>query len=170
MKILTLLRWYKRVGYLNFKNVQPRFSGMLLPSIYLHFILFLFEYSWFTVLSQFLLHSIVTQSYISIHSFSHTILHHVLPQEIGYSFLCYTVGSHCLSILNVIVSIYLKAVLIRKLSYYQDVIVQKGFDVLIQHNLNISYIRKNRQIYSFSVTKQGTWEASLTPTRHWCPI
>ena len=34
------------------------------------------------------------------------IFHLGLSQEIGCSFLCYTVGPHCLSILNVIVSIY----------------------------------------------------------------
>ena len=38
--------------------------------------------------------------------FSHTIIHHILSQEVGYTSLCYTVGSHCLSILNVIVCIY----------------------------------------------------------------
>ena len=41
---------------------------------------------------QFLLHSIETQSYMYIHSFSHIIPHHVLAQEIGYSSLRYTVG------------------------------------------------------------------------------
>ena len=50
---------------------------------------------------QFLLYSIVTQRYLS-----HTIFHHVLSQETGYSSLCYTVGPHCLSILSVIVCIY----------------------------------------------------------------
>ena len=32
-----------------------------------------------------------------IHSFSHIILHHVPSQVTRYSFQCYTVGSHCLS-------------------------------------------------------------------------
>ena len=41
----------------------------LLQIIFLNFILFLLEYSWFTVLCQFLLYSIVTQSYIYIHFF-----------------------------------------------------------------------------------------------------
>ena len=50
---------------------------------------------------QFLLHSKVTQSNIYIHSFSHIIFHHVLPQETGCRSLRYTVGHHCLSILNV---------------------------------------------------------------------
>ena len=79
---------------------------MLMLLIYsflnLNLILFSLEHSWFTVLCQFLLYSIVTQSYIYIHPFSHIIFHHVLPQEIGYSSLCSTVESHCLSILNVI--------------------------------------------------------------------
>ena len=41
---------------------------------------------------QFLLYSIVTQSYIYLHSFSHTIFHHVLSQETRHSSLCCTVG------------------------------------------------------------------------------
>ena len=44
--------------------------------------------------------------YIHTHSFSHNVFHHVLPQKTGYSSLCYTVGPHCLSILNGIVCIY----------------------------------------------------------------
>ena len=40
---------------------------------------------------------------IYTHSFSHTIFHHGLSQEIRYSFLCCTQGPYCLSILNVIV-------------------------------------------------------------------
>ena len=59
------------------------------------FYYFLLAYSRFTVLCQFLPQSIGTQSYIYIHSFSHTIFHHVLPQEIGHSSLC-TVGPHWL--------------------------------------------------------------------------
>ena len=55
---------------------------------------FLFKYSWFTMLCQLLLDSKLTQSYI--HSFSYIIFHHVLSQEIEYSFLCYTVGPWCL--------------------------------------------------------------------------
>ena len=46
-----------------------------------------------------------THTYIYTHSFFHTIFHHVLCQEIRYSFLCCTVGPHCLSILYVIISI-----------------------------------------------------------------
>ena len=45
-------------------------------------------------------------TYIYMHTFFHTIFHHVLTQEIGYSSLCYTVGPHCLSILNVSICIY----------------------------------------------------------------
>ena len=52
---------------------------------------------------QFLLYSKVTQSYICIHFFSHIVFHHGLSQETGYSSLCYTVGPHCLTILDVIV-------------------------------------------------------------------
>jgi len=54
------------------------------------------------ILCQFLLYSKVTQSYI--HSFSHAIFYHVLPPELGYGSLCYTVEPHCLSILNVVAS------------------------------------------------------------------
>ena len=45
----------------------------------------------------------VTQLYTF---FSHAVFHHVLSQETGYSSLCCAVGSHGLSILNVIVCIY----------------------------------------------------------------
>ena len=55
------------------------------------FKIFLLEYSWFIGLCQFLLYSTVTQSYMYIHPFSRIIFHHVLPQEIGHSSLCYTV-------------------------------------------------------------------------------
>ena len=54
------------------------------------------------MLGQFLLYSRVTQSHIYVHSF-HITFHHCLSQEIGWSSLCYTVGPHCLSILNEIV-------------------------------------------------------------------
>ena len=70
---------------------------------------FLLEYSWFTVLCQFLLYSIVAQSYIYAYVctfFSYTIFQHVLSPETGYSFLYCKVGPHCLSILNIIVCTY----------------------------------------------------------------
>ena len=57
--------------------------------------LFLLKYSWFTMFSQFLLYSHMTQSYIYIQCFPYIIFHHVLSQEIGFSFLYCTVGSHC---------------------------------------------------------------------------
>ena len=44
-----------------------------------------------------------SHTYIYIQSFPHIIFYHVLSQEIWYSSLCYTVGPHCLSFLNVIV-------------------------------------------------------------------
>ena len=69
-------------------------------------LVFSFKSSWFTMLCRFLLYSRVTQSYIYLHSFSHTIFHHVLPQEIGCRSLCYPVGPHGLSILNGIVCVY----------------------------------------------------------------
>ena len=43
---------------------------------------------------------------IYIYKLPHIIFHHGLSQETGYSSLCHVVGSHCLSILNVIVCIY----------------------------------------------------------------
>ena len=72
------------------------------------FFFFLLKYSWIRRMYQFLLYSKVIQSYmyLYIHSFSHVIFYHVLSQEIGYSFLCYTVGPHCPAILNIIVCIY----------------------------------------------------------------
>ena len=39
-------------------------------------------------------------------SFSYVNFHYGLSQEVSYSFLCFTVGPHCLSILNIIVCIY----------------------------------------------------------------
>lgn len=65
-----------------------------------------FYYNWFIMFCQFLPRSKVTQAYIYIHSFSHIIFYHVPSQMIGYSSLCYIPGSHCLSILIVIVCIY----------------------------------------------------------------
>ena len=65
----------------------------------------LFYYSWFTMSCQFLLYSKVTQLYIYIHAFCHIILH-VPSQVIRNSSLCYTAGSHCLSIPDAIVCIY----------------------------------------------------------------
>ena len=44
----------------------------------------------------------VTQPYTHIHSSSHIIFYHVLSLVIGYSSLCYILGPHCLSTLNVI--------------------------------------------------------------------
>ena len=45
--------------------------------------------------------------YIYIHSFSHIIIHHGLSQEAGYSSLCYTVGHHYISSLNIINLLFL---------------------------------------------------------------
>ena len=56
---------------------------------------------------QSLLYSKVTQFYTDIRYFFNILFHYGLPQEIGYSSLCYTVGPWCLSILNVIVCINL---------------------------------------------------------------
>ena len=59
-----------------------------------------FHCSWFTVFCQF---STVQHSdpltHTCIHSFSHTIFHHFLTQNLGHSSLSCTVGPHCLSIL-----------------------------------------------------------------------
>ena len=65
-------------------------------SFFLHFI----RVQWIIVLCQFLPYSIVTQSYICMHSFSYTMFHHVLSRETVSSSLGWTVGPHCLSILN----------------------------------------------------------------------
>ena len=40
------------------------------------------------------------------YSFSHIVFYHILSQVIGCSSLCYTAGTHCLSILNIIVCFY----------------------------------------------------------------
>ena len=47
-----------------------------------------------------------THTHTHTHTLSCTIFHHVLPQKIGHSSLCCSVGPHCISILNVIVCIY----------------------------------------------------------------
>ena len=60
---------------------------------------------------QFLLYSKVAQLYTHTHThiyiyiynyFSHIVFYQVLLQVIGYNSLCYTVGPHCLSVLNAI--------------------------------------------------------------------
>ena len=48
----------------------------------------------------------VIHIYIYTHFLSYITFHHGLSREIRYNFLCYAVGPHCLSILNVIVCIY----------------------------------------------------------------
>ena len=68
----------------------PQILGALF--IYVWHIHVLLKYNWFTVLCQFLLHSIVTKLYIYMHSFSRNIFHHVPSQETGYSPLHCTVG------------------------------------------------------------------------------
>ena len=62
----------------------PGFLGRWLHdgSFFYFLLLFLLECSWFIALCQFLMYSIVTQSYIHTHFFSHTIFHCVLSQEI----------------------------------------------------------------------------------------
>ena len=47
-----------------------------------------------------------THTHTHIFSCSHIILHHVPSQETGYSSLCCTAGSHCLSTANAIVCIW----------------------------------------------------------------
>ena len=68
---------------------------------------FLLNHSWFPVLCQFLLYSKVTQLYIYMHSFSHTIFHHVLSQVIGfpvlYSRTSLLIHSKCNSLTNLMV-------------------------------------------------------------------
>lgn len=47
------------------------------------------NYSWFTMLCQSLLYSMVTCSCTYIHSLSYIVFHHGLPQGVGYSSLCF---------------------------------------------------------------------------------
>ena len=56
--------------------------GFLMKNILFSIIFYFFLKN--KVLCQFLLYSTVTQSYMHIHSFSHTIFHHILSQEIAY--------------------------------------------------------------------------------------
>ena len=72
----------------------------------IYLLIFLLKSSWFTMLCLSLLYSRVTQLCTYIHSFLNIFFHYGLSQEIGCSYLWYTVGPCCLSILNVIVCIY----------------------------------------------------------------
>ena len=64
-------------------------------------------WSWFTMLCQFLLYSKLTKSYMyTLYSLSFIIFHHALSQDIRSTSLGFTVGPHCLSILNGIVCIH----------------------------------------------------------------
>ena len=75
-------------------------TGLLFSFFVLGF--YFLYYSWFILFCQFLLYT-HTHIYIYAHTFfSHIILHHVPPQGTRYSSLCYTAGSHCLSIPNAI--------------------------------------------------------------------
>lgn len=65
------------------ENILAKSSGFVffvfVFRLFFHFF-FLFKYSWLAVLCQFLRHSIVTQSHLYIHSFSHALFHHVLKR------------------------------------------------------------------------------------------
>ena len=87
---------------------------MLLQIAWLHSFLWLSVtpiYTWSifwrseVFLYLFLLYSEGTQSHLFIHYFSLLMFHCVLSKETEYSSLCYSVGPHCLSILNVSVCI-----------------------------------------------------------------
>ena len=87
---------------------------MLLQIAWLHSFLWLSVtpiYTWSifwrseVFLYLFLLYSKGTQSHLFIHYFSLLMFHCVLSKETEYSSLCYSVGPHCLSILNVSVCI-----------------------------------------------------------------
>ena len=62
------------------------------------------KYSWSTMLCQFLLYSKVTQ--LCVYILFNILFHYGLSQEIGYTSLCYTAGSHDLSFPKAIVCIY----------------------------------------------------------------
>ena len=112
LKILKSWIWKTDVCVYNLDLCQhkyflsPHFADKFIGSVrwqsYFYQIYFLLGESWFIALSQFLLYSMVTLSYIYIHSFSCIIFHHGLSQETGYSSLCWTVGLHCLPILKVL--------------------------------------------------------------------
>ena len=103
-EILHLQQWWWTMRALCWD--KPDRKRQILYEIIYTWNLFLLKYSWFTVLCQFLLYSILTQSYICTHYFSNSIFHCVLSQEIGYSSLSCILRPHCLSILNVVVCIY----------------------------------------------------------------
>ena len=79
---------------LSLSDIFTKDSSMLLQIAGYPYFLSVFNYSWFTMFCQFLLHSKVTQIYICIYSFSHIILPHVPSQVIRYSSLCHTAGAH----------------------------------------------------------------------------
>lgn len=60
-----------------------------------------------TGLCPFLQYGTVTQSYMYLHSLSHTVFHPVLPQETWSSSWCCPAGPHCLSVLRGIVGIFI---------------------------------------------------------------
>ena len=84
-------------------NLQIALSSMVILTILIlliqdhkvsfHFFAFLIFY---VIKVQFI------YNVVPISAFSYIIFHHDLSQEIGYSFLCYTVGLYCFSIPNVI--------------------------------------------------------------------
>ena len=99
----TLIAWIQkdsqeeRMIFLRVVALRPA-DGPHWNPLLEHYFLFLFFPSslfFFIVHLQIVPISAVQQS----NPFTHTIFHHTLSQEIGYSSLCYRVGSHCLSIL-----------------------------------------------------------------------
>ena len=71
---------------------------------FLFFKFFLLKYSWLTMLWKSLLYSKVTQLY-HIYILIYILFYYGLSQDSEHSYLCYIVGSSCLSILNVIACI-----------------------------------------------------------------
>ena len=87
----------------NLPHVLRNFS-LPLFTWHISFKIFIFLYYGWFIMSYFCCKAKCPVIYI--HSFSHLILHHVPTQVTGYSSLCYTAGSHCLSIPNATVYIY----------------------------------------------------------------
>ena len=111
--IFFFFAFYWILNFVYFIGIEGEKIGFFFPLKFLyncinpllHFFHLFHVYSWFTVLCQFLLYSIVTQPYIYTYFF--LILSSIMVySETGYSSLCYTEGPHCLSILNEIVCIY----------------------------------------------------------------
>ena len=92
---------------LRFPLLSKNLTVWLGPTGFFYFIIFIFSIMVDLHCSVNFYYTEMWHSHTYRHSsFSHIILHHVPSQVTGHSSLCYTAGSHCLSISKAIVCIY----------------------------------------------------------------